>query len=151
MPGEGPHAPLRNGQRPGHGHPAASEQRTGRGPSAQCRLPVSESFAAEQAGLHGAGAGGLGLVVGAVVSTWQAIRATRARQAASSSASPLKPSSPATKKQQAAEQEQQRADAQSAKAPASEEHSRRLLYASDMNLAQQWPEVEQPRQSGRAG
>ena len=35
MPGEGPHAPLRNGQRPGDGHPAAPEQRAGRRPSAE--------------------------------------------------------------------------------------------------------------------
>jgi serine/threonine protein kinase/WD40 repeat protein len=39
--------------------------------------------------------------------------------------------------QQVAEAEQQRADAQARKALDSQEHSRRLLYAADMNLAQQ--------------
>src|SRR6185436_12276245 len=39
--------------------------------------------------------------------------------------------------QQKAETEQQRADAQARKASESEQRARRLLYASDMNLAQQ--------------
>src|SRR6185503_13310681 len=39
--------------------------------------------------------------------------------------------------QKLAETEQQRADAQARQASASQQHSRRLLYAADMNLAQQ--------------
>ena len=41
VPGEGPHAPLRDGQRPGDGHRAASEQRAGAWP---VRRAVSTSF-----------------------------------------------------------------------------------------------------------
>jgi len=57
------------------------------------------------------------LVAGFGVSTWQAIRATRATKGAQTA-------------QTKAETEQQRADAQA-------QHSRRLLYAAEMNLAQQ--------------
>jgi hypothetical protein len=64
------------------------------------------------------------LVLGIVVSTWQAIRATRATKAES-------------QQRIAAQAEQQRADAQARKASENQHYSRRLLYASDMNLAQQ--------------
>ena len=37
MPGEGPHAPLRDGQRPGSGHPAAPEQRSRSSPVRRAR------------------------------------------------------------------------------------------------------------------
>ncbi len=38
-PGEGPHAPLRHGQRPGPRHPALPGRRGGRGPAAERGLP----------------------------------------------------------------------------------------------------------------
>jgi eukaryotic-like serine/threonine-protein kinase len=66
----------------------------------------------------------LALVVGTGVSTWQAVVATRAK-------------SVSVEAQAKAEAEQQRADIQARKASASEQQARRLLYASDMNLAQQ--------------
>jgi serine/threonine protein kinase/WD40 repeat protein len=71
------------------------------------------------------------LVVGSGVSTWQAFVATRARSAAQT-AQVL-----AQAKQQEAETERERADSQAQKASESQQQSRRLLYASDMNLAQQ--------------
>ncbi len=43
VPGEGPHAALRDGQRSGGGHQAASEQRAGGRPSAEHSLSVSEN------------------------------------------------------------------------------------------------------------
>ena len=85
------------------------------------------------------------LVAGITVSTWQAVRATRAQAAAEKAqAAELEQKllaqaqqKKAETQQQRAEAEQQRADAQARKASESQEYSRRLLYASDMNLAQQ--------------
>jgi serine/threonine protein kinase len=73
----------------------------------------------------------MALVAGIGVSTWQAIRATRANKGE------LEQRLAAQTAQKKAETEQQRADAQAQKASESEHHSRRLLYLSDMNLAQQ--------------
>ncbi len=53
VPGKRPHAPLRDGQRPGHGHPAPPEQRAGRRPPAEQTLPLPETGAAEQIGCRG--------------------------------------------------------------------------------------------------
>jgi WD40 repeat protein len=64
------------------------------------------------------------LVAGIGVSTWQAVVATQARGVA-------------VHAQAKAQTEQQRADAQARKASESQQQARRLLYASDMNLAQQ--------------
>jgi WD40 repeat protein len=69
------------------------------------------------------------LVAGIGVSTWQAVVATHA--------------------QAKAEREQQRADAQALTASESEQRSRRLLYASDMNLAQQALKVNNLGQARR--
>ena len=52
VPGEGPHAPIRNGQRSGGGSQAAPGQRTGHRPAAIGRLPSPKSMAEEQVGLH---------------------------------------------------------------------------------------------------
>ena len=71
------------------------------------------------------------LVAGIGVSTWQAVVATQARSVA------VHEQAQSRVAQQKAETEQQRADAQARKASESEQQSRRLLYASDMNLAQQ--------------
>ena len=78
------------------------------------------------------------LVVGTTVSTWQAVRATRAQAAElEQKLFAQTQQKKAETQQRRAETEQQRADAQTQKASASDQHSRRLLYASDMNLAQQ--------------
>jgi len=85
------------------------------------------------------------LVAGIGVSTWQAVVATQARGVA------VHAQAKAESSQQKAETEQQRADAQARKASESEQRSRRLLYASDMNLAQQALKVKRPLYgSGRA-
>jgi len=73
----------------------------------------------------------LALIAGMGVSTWQAIRATEA------SASARKANAAEKEQRLAAQAEQQRADAQAKKASESQEQSRRLLYAAEMNLAQQ--------------
>jgi serine/threonine protein kinase/WD40 repeat protein len=80
----------------------------------------------------------LALAAGITVSTWQAVRATRAKRAESEQrivADIAKAQAQA--KQQEAETQRQWADIQAQKAVESEQHSRRLLYAADMNLAQQ--------------
>ena len=85
------------------------------------------------------------LVVGITVSTWQAVRATRAQAAAEKAqAAELEQKLVAQTQQKKAEAErsraeteQQRADAQARNASESQQQSRRLLYAADMNLAQQ--------------
>jgi WD40 repeat protein len=73
----------------------------------------------------------LALVVGIGISSWQAFAATRARRTAQTA------QALAQAKQLEAEAEGQRADAQALKAAESEQRSRRSLYLSDMNLAQQ--------------
>ncbi len=85
------------------------------------------------------------LTTGAAVSTWQAIRATQAAQAESeqrmiadgAKAQAQAKQQEAEAAQRLAESERQRADVQARKAIESEQHSRRLLYAADMNLVQQ--------------
>ena len=78
------------------------------------------------------------LVVGIGVSTWQAIVATRATKAESEQRLVAEGAqAQAQAKQKEAEAERQRADAQARKAAESQQQSRRLLYAADMNLAQQ--------------
>jgi WD40 repeat protein/tRNA A-37 threonylcarbamoyl transferase component Bud32 len=71
------------------------------------------------------------LVAGIGVSTWQAIRATRATKGE------IAQRVAAQTAQTKAESEQQRANTQAQKASESEQRARRLLYASDMNLAHQ--------------
>ena len=66
----------------------------------------------------------LALLIGIGVSTWQAVRATRASSAARAA------EARADVKRQEAERQKERADE-------SQQRSRRLLYAADMNLAQQ--------------
>jgi serine/threonine protein kinase/WD40 repeat protein len=71
------------------------------------------------------------LVAGIGISTWQAIRATRATKSESEQRVA------AQMAQSKAEIEQQRANDQAQKAFTSEQKSRRFLYASEMNVAQQ--------------
>lgn len=78
------------------------------------------------------------LAIGVVVSTWQAVRATRAereqnilRQVA------VEALERETAQRKTAEIEHERADAEALKAIENERQSERLLYAADMNLAQQ--------------
>ncbi len=66
----------------------------------------------------------LSLLIGIGVSTWQAVRATQASNTARAA------QARAEEKRQEAEQQRERADV-------SQQRSRRLLYAADMNLAQQ--------------
>jgi serine/threonine protein kinase/WD40 repeat protein len=78
------------------------------------------------------------LVLGAIVSTWQAIEARRAKRAADTAREgEAVQRHEAQQKQTEAEAERGRANAQARNASASQQHSRRLLYAADMNLAQQ--------------
>ena len=71
------------------------------------------------------------LIMGVGVSTWQAIRAARATKRE------FDQRIAAQTAQTRAETEHQRAEAQARKASENEQKARRLLYASDMNLAQQ--------------
>ncbi|HKX61290.1 MAG TPA: WD40 repeat domain-containing serine/threonine protein kinase, partial [Verrucomicrobiae bacterium] len=73
----------------------------------------------------------MALVLGVIGTTIGQLRAEKQRQAAEQK------QTEAEAERRRAETEQQRADAQARKASASEQRSRRLLYASDMNLAQQ--------------
>ncbi len=66
----------------------------------------------------------LALLIGTAVSTWQAVRATKASRAARAA------EARADDKRREAEQQRELADE-------SQQRSRRLLYAADMNLAQQ--------------
>jgi len=92
-----------------------------------------------------AGAVAGALLLGVVVSAWQAVRATQATKAESRQrlVAEAAQADAQTKQREAesersrAETEQQRADAQARKATESQAQSRRLLYAADMNLAQQ--------------
>jgi serine/threonine protein kinase/WD40 repeat protein len=78
------------------------------------------------------------LVAGIGISTWQMIRATRAERQQHQLREVAVKALNGEKEQRAqAERERERADAQAQKASESQEQSRRLLYASDMNLAQQ--------------
>jgi WD40 repeat protein/serine/threonine protein kinase len=86
---------------------------------------------------------GLALVLGVVVSSWQAIRATKAgrREAAAR----LR----ADQAAQAADSEKERAENEAQKAKASELAARQNLYAADMNLVQQAWEQNNVRQARR--
>jgi WD40 repeat protein/serine/threonine protein kinase len=86
---------------------------------------------------------GLALVLGVVVSSWQAIRATKAgrREAAAR----LR----ADQAAQAADSEKERAENEAQKAKASELAARQNLYAADMNLVEQTWEQNNVRQARR--
>jgi serine/threonine protein kinase len=71
------------------------------------------------------------LALGAVVSTWQAIRATRAQRAALAAQAAEKV------QRESAQQRQRQAEAERQRAEASERESQRHLYVANMNLAQQ--------------
>ncbi len=78
------------------------------------------------------------LVAGTTVSTWLAVQAKRAQEAAENAqAAELEQKLLAQTQQKKAEAEHERAETQARKASASEQQSRRFLYASDMSLAQQ--------------
>jgi eukaryotic-like serine/threonine-protein kinase len=104
-----------------------------------------KAFRRNKLAFAAAGAVALALVLGAVGSGWQAVRATQASkaetrqrllaEAAQSDAQSRQREAEAQRTR--AESEQQRADAQARKALDNQQNSRRLLYAADMNLAQQ--------------
>jgi hypothetical protein len=78
------------------------------------------------------------LVAGIGVSTWEMIRATHAERQQNQLRQVAVKALNGEKEQRAqAESERERANTQARKALESQEQSRRLLYASDMNLAQQ--------------
>src|ERR1035441_5383692 len=78
------------------------------------------------------------LVAGIGVSTWQMFAARKAqRETEAARTGEQRQRLEAQSAQKAAETEQQRADSEERKAVDSQQRSRRLLYASDMNLAQQ--------------
>ena len=72
--------PLRDCQRPGHGHPAPHEQRAGRGEPAKPTLPVQKLISRNRVVAAATAVVAVVLVMGALVSTWQAVRATRAER-----------------------------------------------------------------------
>jgi serine/threonine protein kinase/WD40 repeat protein len=78
------------------------------------------------------------LVLGVMVSTWQAVRATLAKREAMEQRRTAVEAQGKAEAARASEAEQRtKADIQARKASQSEQQSRRLLYAADMNLAQQ--------------
>ena len=78
------------------------------------------------------------LVAGIAVSTWQTVAARKSQQETElARTGEQQQRLEAQAAQKVAETEQQRADAQARKASESEQKSRRLLYASDMNFTQQ--------------
>ncbi len=78
------------------------------------------------------------LLIGIGISTWQTIRATRAEREQSKLRAVAVKALDGEKEQRThAEAEQRRADEQARQAVESQARSRRLLYASDMNLSQQ--------------
>ena len=79
MPGEGPGAPLRDGQWSGRRPQAASQQRTGRGPAAEHGLPTPEGHPPNKLAFMAGVAVAAALVLGSGISTWQAIVAQQAR------------------------------------------------------------------------
>jgi len=77
-------------------------------------------------------------LIGIGVSTWQTFAARKAqRETEVARNGEQQQRLEAQSAQKVSETEQQRADAQARKASESQQQSRRLLYASDMNLAQQ--------------
>jgi eukaryotic-like serine/threonine-protein kinase len=81
---------------------------------------------------------GAALVLGIGVSTWQAAVARRAQRGeAMQRRQAQQKQAEAEAEKRHAQSEQQRADAQTRKASESQQQSSRLLYVSDMNLAQQ--------------
>jgi eukaryotic-like serine/threonine-protein kinase len=82
------------------------------------------------------------LLAGTTISTWQMFAARNAqREADLARQGERQQLVQAQGAQKVAESERERADAQAARAAASREHSRHLLYASDINLAQQYLKV----------
>ncbi|MBL9138870.1 MAG: protein kinase, partial [Verrucomicrobiales bacterium] len=107
-----------------------------RPPSAAYRF--QKAFRRNKLVFAAAGAVAGALVLGVVISAWQAVRAQQASQAASRQRLVAEAAqADAQARQREAETERQRANAQATNALVSQEHSRRLLYAADMNLAQQ--------------
>ena len=82
VPGEGPDAPLRDGQRSGDGHPAAPEQRTGDRSAADDVYRLQKAVRRNKLAFAAAAAIALALTLGAVVSSWQAHRALAANKTA---------------------------------------------------------------------
>jgi WD40 repeat protein len=120
-----------------------NEPVTARPPSTSYRF--QKAFRRNKLAFAAAGAVALALLLGVVASGWQAVRATRASNAEARQRLVAEEAraEAQTKQREAeaergrAETEEKRADAQAQKAIESQEHSRRLLYAADMNLAQQ--------------
>ena len=106
---------------------------------------VQKSFRRNKLVFTAATAVAVALLIGLAVSTWQTFAARKAqRETETARKDEQQQRLEAQKKQveaeaerQRADAERQRADAQARKATESQEQSRRLLYASDMNLAQQ--------------
>src|SRR6185503_8284675 len=85
---------------------------------------IQKAFQRNKLAFTAATAIAIALIVGIGVSTWQAVVATRAK-------------SVSVRALAKAETERERADTQARRAAENQEQSRRLLYASDMSLAQQ--------------
>ena len=114
----------------------SNEPITARPPSVayQCQ----KAFRRNQLAFTAAAAVAAALVIGVTVSMLQAIRATRAeREQNQLREVAVKALEGETAQRKTAETERERADEQALKAIESQQQSRRLLYAADMNLAQQ--------------
>jgi WD40 repeat protein/serine/threonine protein kinase len=99
-----------------------------RPPSVAYRL--EKSFRRNRLGFTAAGLVGLALVLGAVLSTWQAIRATNARRDEATARGRADAAA------RVADSERERAEQEERKTKASELFARQEAYASDMNVAQ---------------
>jgi serine/threonine protein kinase len=114
----------------------AHEPVVARPPSRAYRF--QKAFRRNRLAFTAAAAVGTALVAGIGISTWQMIRATRAERQQNQLRQVAVNALNGEKEQRAkAETERERADAHARKASESQEQSRRLIYASDMNLAQQ--------------
>jgi WD40 repeat protein/tRNA A-37 threonylcarbamoyl transferase component Bud32 len=113
-----------------------NEPVSARPPSAVYRF--QKAFRRNKVLFTAAGAVAATLVTGIGVSWWQAFVARKAQRTAEIARNgELRQRLTAESAQSAAETERERANAQARKASENEQQSRRLLYASDMNLAQQ--------------
>ncbi len=113
-----------------------NEPVTARPPSTAYKL--QKAFRRNKVVFTATSAVAIALVVGMGISTWQMFQARQAeREAESARNDEQQQRTAAQSAQRVAEAERVRANTQAQKASESQQHARRLLYASDMNLAQQ--------------
>ena len=124
-------AALRDGQRPGPRRRALPDGRAGGGVSADGQLPAAQVRPQDtRRRLATAAAFAALLLLGTVVSSWQAVRATTAEAQANANATQ------AQEKAQEATTQRDEAQKQRDEVRALNDRLQHTLYASDMNLAQ---------------